>query len=73
MNNEAERLPLAQQNLEELGIKTTSLTDHAPVLRIQVAEIDFARAVDMREAIVERMKAIGYRFVALDLDEGQAP
>lgn len=67
--NEDEMVVLAQQSLSELGIAEASIYPHRKILRIQVAETDFDRAIRMRETIVERMKTIGYRFVALDFDE----
>ncbi|MDE0043325.1 MAG: hypothetical protein OXT74_14900 [Candidatus Poribacteria bacterium] len=57
----------ARRCLEEIGIKEARLFDHSPVLRIQVPETVFDRALQMREAIVDQLKAVGYRFVALDL------
>ena len=67
--NENEMVSLAQQCLSELGIAEASIYPHKRIVRIQVAESDFDRAIQMRETIVERMKTIGYRFVALDFDE----
>ncbi len=67
--NEDEMVVLAQQCLSELGIPEASIFPHRKIVRIQVAEADFDRAVQMRETIVERLKTIGYRFVALDFDE----
>ena len=67
--NEDEMVSLAQQCLSELGILEASIYPHKRIVRIQVAESDFNRAIQMRETIVERMKTIGYRFVALDFDE----
>ena len=67
--NEDEMVSLAQQCLSELGIAEASIHPHRKIVRIQVAEADFDRAIQMRETIVERLKAIGYRFVALDFDE----
>ena len=67
--NEDEMAVLAQQCLSELGIAEAAIYPHKRIVRIQVAESDFDRAVQMREIIVERMKTIGYRFVALDFDE----
>ena len=67
--NEDEMVALAQQCLSELGIPEASIYPHRKIVRIQVAEADFDRAIQMRETIVERLKTIGYRFVALDFDE----
>ena len=58
-----------EQILYEFQIKDVSLFDHDPVLRIQVPDAQFARALQLRETLVERIKPLGYRFVAIDLDE----
>lgn len=58
-----------EQILHEFEIEGVSLFDHAPVLRIQVSDAQFARALQLREALVARIKPLGYRFVAIDLDE----
>lgn len=58
-----------EQILHEFQLKDVSLFDHAPVLRIQVSDAQFARALQVRETLVERIKPLGYRFVAIDLDE----
>ena len=58
-----------EQVLREFALEDVSLSDHSPVLRIQVPEAQFARALQLREALVERIKPLGYRFIALDLDE----
>ncbi|RKU21647.1 hypothetical protein C6499_21875 [Candidatus Poribacteria bacterium] len=58
-----------QQILHEFQIEDVSLFDHEPVLRIQVSDAQFARALQVRETLVERIKPLGYRFVSIDLDE----
>ena len=58
-----------EQILHEFKLEGVSLFDHAPVLRIQVSDAQFARALQLRETLVERIKPLGYRFVAIDLDE----
>ncbi len=58
-----------EQILQEFQIKDAILFDHTPVLRIQISEGQFAHALQIRETLVERIKPLGYRFVALDLDE----
>ena len=54
--------------LHEFQLEAVSLFDHTPVLRIQVSEAQFARALQLRETLVERIKSLGYRFIALDLE-----
>ena len=58
-----------KQILSEFDLEDVSLFDHAPVLRIQVSEAQFTRALQLRETLVDRIKPLGYRFIALDLDE----
>ena len=58
-----------EQILHEFQIENVSLFDHDPVLRIQVSDAQFARALQLRETLVARIKPLGYRFVAIDLDE----
>lgn len=59
----------AEQAMDEFHLEGAALFDHAPVLRIQVSDAQFARALQVREALVERIKPLGYRFISLDLDE----
>ncbi|MDE0297898.1 MAG: hypothetical protein OXN17_04650 [Candidatus Poribacteria bacterium] len=59
----------ARRCLEEIGITGALLFDHSPVLRVQVPETVFERALQLREVIVDQLKTVGYRFVALDLAE----
>ena len=58
-----------KQILHELQIEDAVLSDHTPVLRIQISEVQFAHALQIRETLVECIKPLGYRFIALDLDE----
>ena len=58
-----------EQILHEFQIEDVSIFDHTPVLRIQVSDTQFARALELRETLVERIKPLGYRFIAIDLDE----
>ena len=67
--NVDELIELAERNLVELGIEGASVSHHGTIVRVQVSESDFNRAVRMRQSIVDRLKAIGYRYVALDLNE----
>ena len=62
-------LVAVKQILSEFELEDVSLFDHAPVLRIQVSEAQFTHALQVRETLVDRIKPLGYRFIALDLDE----
>ena len=61
-------LARAKQVMNEFQLKTVELFDHTPVLRVQVPESEFARALELRATLVEKLRPIGYRFIALDLD-----
>ena len=61
-------LARAEQVMNEFQLKTVELFDHTPVLRVLVPESEFARALELRSTLVERLKPIGYRFIALDLE-----
>lgn len=58
-----------KQILSEFALENVSLFDNTPVLRIQVSESQFTHALQLRETLVDRIKPLGYRFIALDLDE----
>lgn len=68
-DDSAAALTQIKQILHEFQIENVSLFDHDPVLRIQVSDAQFARALQVRETLIERIKPLGYRFVAIDLDE----
>lgn len=65
---ERDTLAAIARILEEYALDSVSVFDHSPVLRIQVSDAEFARAVELRETLVSRIKPLGYRFIALDLD-----
>jgi uncharacterized protein len=56
--------------LRALGFRELRLRHHGEVARIEVArtELEGMLAAGVREAVVEGLKSIGYRFVALDLE-----
>ncbi len=57
----------AEMILHGLGIRQARVRHHGEVARIEVTPDDFEIVLGQREKIVERLKAIGYTFVALDL------
>lgn len=61
-------LKQAEQLIEEFNIESATLFDHKPVLRIQVPDSEFARVLELRTELVEKLKPTGFRFIALDLD-----
>ena len=67
-NDSSAVLTQIEQILQEFELEDVSLFDHDPVLRIQVSAAQFEQALQLRETLVERIKPLGYRFVAIDLD-----
>ncbi len=61
-------LEQAAHILSALGIEDVLLSDHKPVLRIQVCDAMWIRVLACRTELVEQLKPTGFRFIALDLD-----
>lgn len=57
----------AEEVLAELGFTQFRVRHHDDVARIEVPAEDLHRAVAERELLQQRIRACGYRFVALDL------
>ncbi len=65
---ELSALEQAEQLIEEFNIEGATLFDHKPVLRMQVHDSEFARVLELRTILVEKLKPTGFRFIAIDLD-----
>ena len=61
------RIERAEDVLASLGFTQFRVRDHGGVARIELAEADLERALAARARIVEPIRAVGYRFVTLDL------
>ena len=59
----------AEQTLARLGFRVCRVRHHGELARIEIARDEMARALDpeVSAAIVRDLKAIGYRYVSLDL------
>lgn len=57
----------AESTLLTLGFSQFRVRHHGDVARLEIMPEEFEAALARRDAIVERLKACGYRFVALDL------
>ena len=59
----------AEDVLQSLGFRRCRVRHHGDVARLELDPEDMARAVavDVRDALVKDLKAIGYRYVSLDL------
>ncbi len=57
----------AEEVLAELGFHEFRVRHHEEVARLEVAVAELPRALQLRNEIQEQIKAVGYRFVTLDL------
>jgi uncharacterized protein len=60
----------AEDVLFELGIRACRVRHHGDMARIEVSpsEFEFIMSSQMRSRIIDRLRAVGYRFVTLDLE-----
>lgn len=60
----------AEEFLRSLGFKELRVRHHKDIARIEIREEDIRRMLEpeMRKTISEKLKAIGYRFIALDIE-----
>ena len=65
-------LAQAKQTLNALGFEKIQLTEHQRILQIGLSDPDFETVIQTRETIVAKIKALGYRFVTLDLTSDSA-
>ena len=64
---ELDLLEQAKQTLNSLGFEKMRLTEHQRILKISLSDLDFETAIQIRETIVAKIKALGHRFATLDL------
>ena len=59
----------AEQCLFDLGFRIVRVRHHGEIARIEVAPSEIARLAqpEVREVVVSRLKALGYKYVTLDL------
>lgn len=57
----------AEMVLHGLGIRQARVRHHDEIARLEVDPADFEMVLAQRDRIVERLRSIGYTFVALDL------
>ena len=63
------RIGAAERALRELGYRRCRVRTHGDIARVEVPLEDVGRAAgDDREAIARRLRALGFTYVALDLD-----
>jgi uncharacterized protein len=57
----------AERFMRDLGLRQFRVRHHDTIARLEVQPEDFALVVEQREAIVARLKELGYVYVTLDL------
>ncbi|MEI6534342.1 MAG: ATP-dependent sacrificial sulfur transferase LarE [Verrucomicrobiaceae bacterium] len=62
------RIELAEEFLHSLGFHELRARHHGDVIRIEVPDTEIDSALQQREAISGGLRAIGWAYVALDLD-----
>jgi len=60
----------AEMALKELGFRQVRVRHHGDIARVEVADVEMARALDINMAgqMAAALKALGFQFVALDLE-----
>ncbi len=63
------RIELTEEFLGSLGFVQIRARDHGDLVRIEIghAEMDRFLAADLRRQVAEKVKALGYTYVCLDL------
>jgi uncharacterized protein len=62
-----QQIEAAEQVLKKLGLRQVRVRHHDTVARIEVAPEEFPLVLEHREAIERDLRALGYRYVTLDL------
>jgi len=57
----------AEQVLRDLGIRSCRVRHHGEVARIEVEQSDLQSVIDSREHVEQRLLALGFRYVTVDL------
>lgn len=60
----------AEMKLKELGFRQVRVRHHGDIARVEVAETEMSRALDvtMARRVSEELKALGFKYVTLDLE-----
>jgi len=61
------RIDRAEAHLRSLGLAQVRVRCHDQVARIEVEERDMARLLERRQEVAERLRSLGFTYVALDL------
>jgi pyridinium-3,5-biscarboxylic acid mononucleotide sulfurtransferase len=58
----------AEQKLRQLGFRQLRVRHYDDTCRVELAEDELGHALEVRGEIVDALRAVGYRYVTLDLD-----
>jgi len=58
----------AERALRELGFRAFRVRHHEQIARLELQPEDLPRAIERRQEIVARLRALGYEFITLDLE-----
>jgi|UniRef100_A0A7C2BDH9 uncharacterized protein len=58
----------AERALRELGFRAFRVRHHEQIARLELQPEDLPRAIELRQEIVTRLRALGYEFITLDLE-----
>ncbi len=63
------RIEAAEEVLRELGFRVFRVRHHDAIARLEISRDEMSRALDadVRDTIVRELKALGYRYVTIDL------
>jgi len=62
------RIEESEKALRAMGFKALRVRAHGPVARIEVPHEQMPEALKLKDAIAEKLKEAGFKFVALDLE-----
>jgi len=65
-----QRIEAAESVVRDLGFHTFRVRDHAPIARVEIAPSELERVFDstIRRQLVDGLKALGFTYVAVDLE-----
>jgi uncharacterized protein len=61
------RVELAEEAVRALGFEVLRVRDHGDIARLEVPESEIVRAAGLRQDIAAQLRALGFRYVTLDL------
>ena len=61
------RIEAAEIALREMGFSPVRCRAHGDLARVEVEQTALSKALDLRETITQKLKALGFTYVTLDL------